>query len=182
MNKISPAVFLDRDGVLTVEKKTILHPFQVELYNEAASGVSRLKEAGFFVIVISNQSGIARGLFTEDDLSILHNRLKKDTNVDEIYYCPHHPEGSVPEYSFACNCRKPKTGLIERACKDFSIDLSSSWMIGDREADILTGWAAGLKTILVRTGYGDEEVQRGIKADYIAKDFPEAVGIIIQGE
>ena len=178
MGSMCSAVFLDRDGVLTVEKKTILHPSQVELYDYSVKAVSRLKEAGFLVIVVSNQSGIARGLFTEEDLEHLHKRLLEETKVDGIYYCPHHPEGNVPKYSFVCNCRKPQIGLIDQACKDYSIDLSSSWMIGDRKSDILTGQAAGLKTILVRSGYGEEEIQRGTQADYIAEDLAEAVEIV----
>lgn len=180
MDEKKPAVFLDRDGVLTVEKKRILHPSQVELYEYSAEAVRRLKEAGYLVIVISNQSGIARGLFTEKDLQFLHEKLIKETKADAFYYCPHHPEGSVPEYSFVCECRKPKTGLIDRACKDFSVDLSASWMIGDRECDVLTGQAAGLKTILVRTGYGEEEIKKGIRAEIVAKDLLDAVSVVLK--
>lgn len=180
MGKKHPAVFLDRDGVLTIEKKTILHPSQVELCEGAAGCVRRLKDAGFIVVVITNQSGIARGLFTEDELISLHEKLKAETGADAIYYCPHHPEGSVPEYSFICDCRKPKTGMIERACRDFDLDLSRSWIIGDRESDILTGRAAGLKTILVRCGYGEDELTRGVSADVVAANLNEAVEIIIE--
>lgn len=180
MHSKRPAVFLDRDGVLTIEKKIILHPSQVELCEGAAYCVRRLKDAGYIVIVITNQSGIARGLFTDEELLPLHEKLKAETGVDAIYYCPHHPEGSVPEYSFVCDCRKPKTGMIERACKEYDLDLKSSWIIGDRESDILTGRAAGLKTVLVRCGYGEDELARGVSADVIADDLAEAVEKILE--
>lgn len=182
MGKKHPAVFLDRDGVLTIEKKTILHPSQVELCEGAAGCVRRLKDAGFIVVVITNQSGIARGLFTEDELISLHEKLKAETGADAIYYCPHHPNGSVPEYSFVCECRKPKTGMIERACKELSIELKSSWIVGDRESDIITGMAVGLKTILVRCGYGEDELARGITADEIAEDLEDAVVRILEDQ
>ena len=180
MDKVRPAVFLDRDGVLTVEEKRIVHPAQVKLYKDAAENVRRLKDKGFLVIVISNQSGVARGLFSEEELCKLHDRLKSETGVDGIYYCPHHLEGAVKEYAIECDCRKPKTGMIDKARADHSIDMSRSWMVGDRESDILTGRNAGIRTILVRAGYGEDDIKRGVSADVVLDDLSTAVDYIIR--
>lgn len=179
MGRMRPAVFLDRDGVMTVEEKKILLPSEVRLYENTIESIRRLKDHGYLVLVVSNQSGVARNLFAESELIELNEKLKQETGVDGIYYCPHHPEGIVPEYAITCDCRKPKTGLIERACDDFSIDLKNSWMVGDRESDVLTGRAAGLRTILVKTGYGNDEIARGVTADMVAEDLAGAVDAIV---
>ncbi len=179
MARMRPAVFLDRDGVMTVEEKKILLPSEIRLYANTIDSIRRLKDHGYFVLVISNQSGVARNLFAESELIELNEKLMQETGVDGIYYCPHHPEGVVPEYAITCNCRKPKTGLIQRACEDFSINLKESWIVGDKETDVLTGKAAGIKTILVMTGYGKDEISRGITANIIAEDISDAVDKII---
>lgn len=179
MDKKCPAIFLDRDGVLTEEKKTILKPSQIKLYEGAYDCVERLKDAGYLVFVLTNQSGVARGLYTEEELISLHDRIQQETGVDKIYYCPHHPEGAVRQYAIVCNCRKPKIGMIERACEEYNIDLTKSWVVGDRESDILMGKNANLKTILVMTGYGEGEMERGVKADIVAKDLTDAVRNIV---
>ncbi len=179
MARMSPAVFLDRDGVITVEEKRILLPSEIRLYENTIESIRRLKDHGYLVLVVSNQSGVARNLFAESELIELNEKLQRQTGVDGIYYCPHHPDGAVPEYAITCDCRKPMTGMIKRACEDFSIDLKNSWMVGDRESDVLTGKAAGLRTILVKTGYGEDEIARGVTADIIAEDLVGAVDAII---
>ena len=177
-----PAVFLDRDGVLTEEKSFLHNADEMVVCDYSRECVDKLHEAGFLAIVITNQSGVARGYFTEDELRKMNTRLMKATGVDAVYYCPHHPDGKIEKYRKVCSCRKPEIGLIDSACKDFEIDLSHSYFIGDRECDIRTGQNAGIKTLLVRTGYGLEEEKTGLHADYIADDLSDAVGIIIGDE
>lgn len=175
------AVFLDRDGVLIKEYGYIKEVNELPFFSYTQDCVKRIHEAGMLAIVITNQSGVARGLFSEEEL-IKANRILIDRlSVDEVYYCPHHPEGKIKKYSIVCNCRKPKTGLIEQACFDFNIDLNKSFFIGDRESDIQTGVNAGVKTILVRTGYGAKEKMKNVIPDYICNDLNEAVDICING-
>ena len=166
-----PAVFMDRDGVLTVEKKRITLPGDIELYENAANAVTRLHEIGYIVIVVSNQSGIARGLYSEEDVNSLHMKIKEMTGVDEIYYCPHHPDGIIDKYAVDCDCRKPGLGMFHSALKNFQIDIGRSYMVGDRSADIEFGKKAGLTTILVRTGYGGKDMDSKLVADHIVDDI-----------
>jgi D-glycero-D-manno-heptose 1,7-bisphosphate phosphatase len=145
-----------------------------------------LNKLGVKVIVISNQSGIARGLFTEETLRGIHSRLQDLLNhdnafIDKIYYCPHHPEGLVKQYAIDCDCRKPKIGMILEAERDFNIDISRSFIIGDMPRDIECGVNAGLKTILVLTGNGNDsknEISENLKIDYIAADLGDAASYI----
>ncbi|MBR1390977.1 MAG: HAD family hydrolase [Lachnospiraceae bacterium] len=173
-----PAVFLDRDGVLTIERKRISMPDEVELYEGVAEAVRDIHRMGYFVIVTTNQSGIARGLFSEEEIRQLHDRLKAETGVDEIYYCPHHIDGKIEKYRINCNCRKPKIGMIEQAMSDFPIDINHSWMVGDRETDIQFGKNAGIRTVLVRTGYGEETLKKNIDYDDIVDDIWDFVRLI----
>ena len=108
-------------------------------------------------------------------------RLVDETGVDAVYYCPHHPDGKIEKYRRTCSCRKPEVSLIDRACKDFAIDLSHSFFIGDRECDIKTGQNAGIVTILVRTGYGAEEEKKGLQEDFVVDDLKSAVEIVLGG-
>lgn len=172
------AVFLDRDGVVTVERGYITPIKEIELFPYASECVRQIHERGYLAIVITNQSGVARGLFTEKQLVRLHEKIRQETKVDAIYYCPHHPQGNISSYAISCNCRKPKTGLIERACKEFTIDRKKSYMIGDRAVDILTGISAGLKTVLLESGYGSRYLESNIKPDYVLNDLRELTAIL----
>jgi len=172
---VKPAVFLDRDGVLTEEKGCLHNGDSLQIFPYAAECVRRFHELGYYAIVITNQSAVARGFLSEDTLLEMNRVLIERTGVDAVYYCPHHEQGTVPEYSVACLCRKPKTGLIERACADFDIDMSRSLMAGDRAADILTGESAGIRTILLESGYGSEHLERPVKPDYILNDLCDVV-------
>lgn len=150
MNK---AVFFDRDGVFNVDKIDMYKIEDFEWIDGAKEAVKFCNDNGYLAIVITNQSGIARGLFTEADVRKLHNfindELKKTgAHIDAFYYCPHHPNGVVPEYTKVCDCRKPEPGLILRACKDFDIDPKISFMIGDKQRDVDCGIAAGCKGFL----------------------------------
>jgi D-glycero-D-manno-heptose 1,7-bisphosphate phosphatase len=176
--KEKPAVFLDRDGVLTEEKGYICSEKDLVIFPYAAECVRKIKEKGYFAIVITNQSGVARGLFSEETLEKIHDRLIRETGVDMVYYCPHHPEGKVSVYSKVCRCRKPGIGLLERACRDFMIDMRNSYMIGDRSSDIRTGQNIGIKTVLLESGYGTAYMEEKVRPDYILNDLREVVQIL----
>ena len=154
------ACFFDRDGVIIEEADYIHDPTQVRLCPFAADAIRAMHDAGRLVIVVSNQSGIARGYFTEADLRAVEARLNEllaeaGVKIDAAYYCFHHKKGIVPEYAIDCDCRKPKPGMLLRAAKDLDIDLASSFMIGDKESDLEAGLNAGCCGVaLVRTGHG----------------------------
>jgi len=144
------AVFVDRDGTLAPDVNYCRRPEDFNLFPETPQAIRMLNDAGFKVIVITNQSGLARGYFTEGTLARIHQKMidelkKEGACIDAIYYCPHHPDDN-------CECRKPGTVLFEKAASDLDIDLSQSFVIGDREIDIKPGKAIGTKTILVSTG------------------------------
>jgi len=161
------AIFLDRDGTVLVEAGYLNHPSQVAPYCFTAEALNLAREAGFLLIIITNQSGIARGYLSEAELGAIHGRMRQvlresGVDLDGIYYCPHHPEGTVERYRKRCPCRKPGTLLGEQAAERFGIDLEASFMIGDKETDIAFGRALGVTPCLVRTGFGSfEESSRG---------------------
>ncbi len=156
MNK---AVFLDRDGTVNIEKNYLFKEDEFVFINGAVEAIKIFHDMGYKVIVITNQAGVARGYYSENDVIKLHHyiddELKKyHTYIDTYYYCPHHPEGTIAEYSLTCQCRKPKTGMIEQAVADLNINLKESIIVGDKEIDIQTGKNAGIKySILVRSGH-----------------------------
>ncbi len=173
-----PAVFLDRDGVLTKEKSYICKIEELEIFPYAAECIRRIHEKGYYAIVITNQSGVARGLFTEEELKGMNVYLKRETGIDAVYYCPHHPDGKIIKYRKNCNCRKPNIGMIEKACCDYAIDIGHSYMIGDRASDILTGKKAGLKTILLESGYGTKRLEMDVKPDYVLNDLQMVLDVL----
>lgn len=155
------AVFLDRDGTLNKYVGFLRDIDDFELLPGVAQAVRAVNDSGYLAIVVTNQPVIARGEVTEEQLKEIHNKLEtllglEGAYLDAIYYCPHHPhkgfEGEIPELKFDCGCRKPKTGMLERAADDFNIDLSASWMVGDSENDIKCGLNAGCKTALIGSG------------------------------
>ena len=175
---IKPAIFLDRDGVLTVENSYVCSMEQMKIFSYARECIAEIHQKGYYAIVITNQSGVARGLFTEEVLQEMNQKLIQETGADAIYYCPHYPQGIVEKYSIECNCRKPKTELIEKACKDFQIDLSGSYMVGDRASDILTGINMGIKTVLLESGYGSERMEMNVEPDYILDNLKSFVELL----
>ena len=176
---MKPAVFLDRDGVLTIENGYAIKSFdEMSIFSYAADCVSRIKKLGFLTIVITNQSAVAKGLFSEEELIRMNDRLIKETGVDALYYCPHHPNGMVPRYTKVCDCRKPATGMIVRAQKDHEIDMDSSYMVGDRALDIILGNRAGIKTILVNSGYGIDNLEERCSPDHVFKDLRDVVNYL----
>jgi D-glycero-D-manno-heptose 1,7-bisphosphate phosphatase len=161
---LNRAVFIDRDGTINVEKEYLYRVDDFEFIPGAPQALRLLNEAGFMVVVVTNQSGVARGYYTEEDVGILHRHIatelaKAGARVDAWYYCPHHPSGRGG-YSLPCLCRKPLPGMLLEAAGRHDIDLAESVMIGDRLADMEAGIAAGCRTILVRTGYGAADEAR----------------------
>lgn len=181
MNK---TIFIDRDGTINEEMGYINHVERFKIFDFVPEAIRLFNEDGYKVIVITNQSGVARGYFSEALLQEVHAYLlqklnKQNARIDKIYYCPHHPTEGKKEYRIDCSCRKPKTGMIEQAQRDFDIDLSRSYMIGDRFKDIEFGHKMGLNTIFVLTGYGKGEYtyQRShwpIQPDMICENLYEA--------
>lgn len=169
-----PAVFLDRDGVLTEENSYVSSVEQLKIFPYTAACVRKLRQKGYYTIVVTNQSGVARGLFTEEALQEMNDYLMKQTGVDAVFYCPHHPDGRIERYRRNCSCRKPGTGMFEAACGEFEIDLSRSYMIGDRAGDILAGQNAGVRTILLQSGYGTAGLEADVTPDHIMQDLRDA--------
>lgn len=175
------AVFLDRDGVITREKGYITSPDQLELYAYTLESVQRLKISGWKLIVVSNQSAVARGLITLKELESINRKLADLAPVDAVYCCPHYPDGdSLNPFIIDCDCRKPKPGLILRAAAEHNIDLSVSYMVGDRASDIIAGENAGLTTVLLRTGYGANGLETEARPDYIFADLKEFVDFLLE--
>lgn len=166
-------VLLDRDGTIIVERDHLSSPEQVELLPGAAEGLRLLRQLGFGLIVVSNQSAIGRGLLDEARLDAIHRRLREllkaeDVVLDAIYVCPHRPDAG-------CSCRKPETGLVQRAAREYDFDPTESFVIGDKQCDIELGRRVGAATILVRTGHGaTEELLREVKPDYVEDDLRAA--------
>lgn len=173
-----PAVFLDRDGVLNEEKSYICSIQDLLIFPYVKECINRIKQKGYYAIVITNQSGVARGFYTEEELKEMNRYLIQQTGVDAVYYCPHHPDGTVIQYRKSCDCRKPEIGLLKQADLDYHIDTEHSYMIGDRAGDILTGQRMGIKTVLLESGYGLEGLEEKVSPDYIFKDLCEAVHML----
>jgi D-glycero-D-manno-heptose 1,7-bisphosphate phosphatase len=184
-----PAVFIDRDGTISEEVGYVNHPSRFRLFPYSAEAIRILNSNEWLAIVITNQAGVARGYFSEDVIASVHDQLKHDlenAQLDGIYYCAHHPSVGEPPYRFDCDCRKPKTGLIDRAAKDFDIDLGASWMIGDRYSDVELARNAGLRSAFVLSGYGrgEWEYQRHVwklEPDLVCENLLEAVKVIVAG-
>ncbi len=173
------AVFLDRDGTINEQMGYINHICRFHLLPGAAEAIKRLNDADIPVVVVSNQSGLARGYFPEELLTAVHEKMhtllaEKGAHVDAIYYCPHHPEAKEERLRAECNCRKPKAGLVFQAAEELQIDPKKSFVVGDRWSDVKTAANCGARSILVRTGYGrgdeqyigpDQEIQPTTKCD-----------------
>lgn len=172
-----PAVFLDRDGVLCKEKSYVTSLEELEIFPYARSCIEVLHQKGFLTICLTNQSAVARGMLEEEELQRMNQYLVAQIGLDALYYCPHHPEG-LGKYRQRCNCRKPGIGMVERAMQEFKIDISASYMVGDRAADILCGQNAGLKTVLLESGYGTMRLEQPVKPDFVCKDLAEWISEI----
>jgi len=184
------AVFLDRDGVVITEADYLRDEKDLSLMPGAAAALVRLRRAGFKLVVVTNQSGVARGYFTLSTLARIHRTLRrllrqKGARLDAIYFCPHHPEaaaGGRHPAGVRCRCRKPGTAMIEKATKRFSIDLPSSYFVGDTTTDVKTAKNAGCRSILVKTGYGGKDGAYRVKPDAAARDLSHAARLILARE
>ena len=150
---LAKAVFLDRDGVIIEDTGYLNDPGAVRLLPRVGEAIKKLQQQ-FLIIVITNQSGVARGMFSEKDLFWIHDRMVRELRLDEaiidgLYYCPHLPEAKVPRYGCVCDCRKPGPGMLKRASIEWNIDVSNSYMIGDNQRDVEAGIAAGIRSILI---------------------------------
>lgn len=181
------AVFLDRDGTLIEEVGYLDRPDRVALYPWSVDAIRLLNRAGVRVVVVTNQSGVARGFFTEDVVEEVHRHIASilaagGARIDAYYYCPHHPDGRVAEYARACDCRKPGRGLVDRAAAEFGIDPARSFAVGDRWLDVALARCVGARGILVRTGYGVTEEARppeGLRADVVVDNLIAATSWIL---
>ena len=181
------AVFLDRDGTLILDKDCLRSADGLELLPGVGQAIHELNHHAWRTVVVTNQPVIAKGFCDEAELQRMHNKLEtllgmEHAFLDRIYYCPHHPEkgfaGERTELKFDCDCRKPKTGMIQRAVADLNIDLAQSWLIGDTTTDLQTARNAGLRCILVRTGAGGADCKHAVVADFVRDNLLDAVRLI----
>jgi D-glycero-D-manno-heptose 1,7-bisphosphate phosphatase len=181
------AVFLDRDGTLIEEAGYLERLERLVFFPYSADAVRLLNRAGFAVVIVTNQAGIARGLVREEFVAEAHQHISArlaagGARLDGFYYCPHYPEGSVERYRMACDCRKPQPGLLRRAARDLDLDLPRSFVVGDRWHDIEAGHAVGARSVLVRTGLGRREElrpQAGLTPDAVGDTLVDAVAWIL---
>lgn len=181
------AVFMDRDGTITEELGYLKEPEKLRLIPRSGEAIRLLNKKRILAIVVSNQSGVARGYFTEKTVRETHKRLEellneKGAHLDSTYYCPHHPEFGPPKYRKDCSCRKPKPGMLEKAAKRFNLDLKKCCIIGDKVEDIKLAHNVGAKGILVLTGYGRRSKSKKIDPNHTAKDLYHAVKWILKEE
>jgi histidinol-phosphate phosphatase family protein len=184
----APAVFLDRDGTLNVEKNRISSAVDLELLPHVAQAIRRLNHSIYRTIIVTNQPVVARGDCSESELKEIHNKLetllgREGAYVNVIYYCPHHPDRGFPgerqELKITCSCRKPMPGLVDQAIRELNIDREHSWFIGDSTIDLLTAQNAGLKSILLRTGHAGQDNRYPVKADFEFCDLAASVDFIL---
>ncbi|MFQ5432480.1 MAG: D-glycero-alpha-D-manno-heptose-1,7-bisphosphate 7-phosphatase [Nitrospinota bacterium] len=191
MKKVKVA-YLDRDGTINVEKNYLGRPEDVELIPGSAKAIQKLNEAGYRVFGISNQAGVARGYFKIEDVHAVNKKVielvaEGRGTLEEIFYCPHHPEGALPEYTKICGCRKPAVGMIEQAVEKYGLKPSETVVIGDRTLDIELGRRLGATTILVHTGYGMADKEKIVNEkltppDLYAKDLLDAVTRLLENK
>jgi len=186
------AVFIDRDGTISEEVGYVNHVSRYRVFPFAAAAVRALNEAGWLAVLVTNQAGVARGYFEEEMIGRVHGVLAEElekggARLDAVYYCPHHPSVGEPPYRLDCDCRKPRPGLIKRAAEELGIDLTRSWMVGDRYSDTELARNAGTRAAFVLTGYGRGEHEHQSQAwkhrpDLVAENLLEAVKEIISSE
>ncbi|MDH3217740.1 MAG: HAD family hydrolase [Candidatus Krumholzibacteria bacterium] len=186
---LRPAIFLDRDGTVSEEVGYVNHVSRFRLLPRTAAAIRQINQSGLLAVLVTNQAGVARGYFKESLVRQVHQRLQEllaagGARLDGIYYCPHHPRAGKPPYRLECNCRKPKPGMIEAASRDLDIDVSRSFMVGDKHSDIIFAHSVGVPGVLVKTGYGLGEIEQwsadwSDEPDKIALDLLDAVEWIL---
>lgn len=181
------AVILDRDGTIIVDKDYLTDASQIEFIPGAISALKRLKEAGFLLIICTNQSAIARGMLTEEEYKKIEEKFldtlqQEGVSIDGCYYCPHLKEGKVEKYAIYCECRKPKMGMFLKARDDLDFNPFSSYAVGDSLRDLIPGYQMGMKTVLVKTGKGEKASKVALVGrfvTYVCSDISEAADWII---
>lgn len=176
-------VFLDRDGVLIEDVGYLKNPDNIVLLPNTIAALKNLKKIGFLLIIVTNQAGVAKGFFTLNDLEKVHERLigiYKDNGIeiDDLYFCPHHKDGAVKPYNIGCSCRKPDIGMITGGVEKFGIDIGKSFMVGDKDSDILLAKNSGLKSFYLRNTMYEHD--KNIVPDFCVSDLKEAADIIIK--
>lgn len=179
------AIFFEKDGTLIEDLPDAADPEKIRLLPRAAAGLARLRAAGYRLFVVSNQPGVARGMYRESALEPVVRRLEEllqpeEVELDGFYYCPHHPEGRVRGYAFACRCRKPSPGLIEDACREHDLDPLRSWMIGAGPDDVEAGRRAGCRTVMIGRGHQSAACENGRRVPQLtAPDLSRAADLIL---
>ena len=184
--KSSKAVFLDRDGTIIKQVELMHSVEELRLLSGAARAIGVLNKLGFLVVIVTNQPVVARGIIAPKEVDSIHavliERLNgKGAKIDAVYFCPHHPEATMPKFRLRCRCRKPEPGMILKGLKKLNINPKKSFMVGDALIDVVAGKKAGLKTILVKTGPGHarlDEKHKDVKPDFTVKNLLQAVKII----
>ncbi len=187
---MTKAIFLDRDGTLNVDVGYLHQLKDLELFPWTVDALRLLKRAGYELIIVTNQSGLAQGLIAPGFVEACHDEMRRrlqagGADLDALYYCPHHPRGSVAGLSVDCRCRKPSPGMIEDAVRDRGIDPAASWVIGDKWLDVDLGHAVGARSILVRTGWGAEQEEKrapGQRVEAVCDNLMHAVSVILADE
>jgi D-glycero-D-manno-heptose 1,7-bisphosphate phosphatase len=181
----SAAVFLDRDGTINEEVGYLDSLEQLSIFPAAIEAVRMMNEAGMKVVVVTNQSGVARGFFEEEFVQTVHEQIQKafmkeGAFIDRFYYCPHHPTEGIGPYRISCDCRKPAPGMLIRASEELGIDLPSSYVVGDMAKDVELANTVGATGILVRTGYGKNVQVSDIRPAYVSRDILDAAQWILK--
>jgi D-glycero-D-manno-heptose 1,7-bisphosphate phosphatase len=189
---MTKAVFLDRDGTVNEEVGYMTDLSKLRLIPGAGAAIRKLNDTGFTIVLVTNQSGVARGYFPESLVHEAHEKLDamlkaEGARIDAVYYCPHHPTAGNSHYTRDCDCRKPRTGLIERAVRDLDIDVSRSYMVGDKWSDIELGHRAGVRAVLVQSGFaaddaGNQRMDRTQDPDFLAQTLTQAADWIVTRE
>lgn len=173
---LRPAIFIDRDGTINEDRGYLSKPDELILYPWSGEAIRLVNESEFKAIVVTNQSGVARGFYSEETLDLIHNRLLDElrlrrARLDAIYYCPHHPRIGDDRYRKECECRKPRPAMLLRAASEHAIDLARSYVIGDKASDISLAEGVGARSALVLTGYGEQTLAR-IRRESEGRDLP----------
>ena len=190
---MTSVIFLDRDGVLIEDVHLLSTPESIRVRDDVPQALVKLRDAGFRLMVVSNQTVVARGILTEPEMKLLHRQVeealqdKSAPTLDGFYYCPHHPRATIQDYRVDCNCRKPRPGLLLRAATEQDIDLAGSFMIGDRMTDIIAGASTGCRTVLVETGQHlappietSDPIDNSILPDHTCANLADAARWILQ--
>lgn len=185
--QLRPAVFLDRDGTLNVDVGYLHAIDQLELFPWTGDALRLLKRAGYLLVVVSNQAGIAQGMIQPGFVEEAHREMLRRVrdaggDLDALYFCPHHPRGAIKALATDCRCRKPLPGMVDDAARDLGIDVSRSWVVGDKWLDVQLGHAAGARSILVRTGWGADQERRrpdGQRVEAICDNVIHAASVIL---